>query len=287
MSLSDFSKQDWHRATVTGALVGGLLAGALCWTLSAATPWLAALLGFAVGTALFALLITLVGSVNVKLNDIRASVVGQVDDTRNELRAMVNVRPLVDDDILLQYGGWAMDAHLGETIMRLLLQERPQHVVECGSGSSTLLVASRLKKLGGDRRITALDHKEKYAGITRGLLKQHDLDDRAEVLTAPLEPWKLNGQNLPWYGFDLDVLPDQPIDLLIVDGPPGWDKPEARYPAVPVLRQHLANECTIVLDDGDRAGERETAHQWAEELSAELEYAGGPKGTWILRRNNA
>lgn len=283
MNLSDFSKQDWHRATMAGPLFGGMLAGALCWTLSTTAPLLAALLGFAIGAALFALLITLVGSVNVKLNDIRESVVGQVEDTRHELRAMVNVRPLVDDDMLLQYGGWAMDAHLAETIMRLLLQKRPQLVVECGSGSSTLLVASCLKKLGGNRQVISLDHEAKYADITRGLLRQHGLDEWAEVITAPLKSWQLNGKELPWYGLDLNALPDHAIDLLIVDGPPGWDDPTARYPTVPVLRQHLSDECTIVLDDGDRPGEREAAHRWAEELGSELEYAGGPKGTWILR----
>jgi len=284
MSLSDFSKQDWHRATVTGALVGGLLAGALGWMLSPQASWMVALMAFAIGALLFGLLTTLVGSVNVKLNDIRARTVGQVEDTRDELRAMVNVRPLLDDDLLLKYGEWAMDAHLAETIARLLLQERPQLVVECGSGASTLLVASCLEKLGSDRRIIALDHKQKYADITRSLLKQHDLNERGKVLTAPLEPWQLNGRTLPWYGLDLDVLPDQKIDMLVVDGPPGESGPQARYPVVPALRERLSNECIIVLDDGDRSDEREAAYQWAAELDGDLEYAGGPKGTWILHR---
>lgn len=279
MNLSDLSKQGWHRTAIAGALLGGLFAGALCWMLSATTPWLAALLGFVVGASLFALLITLVGSVNVKLNNI----LRRVNESENELQSMINVRPLVDD-ILLQYGGWAMDAHLAETIARLLLQKRPQFVVECGSGSSTLLMASCLKRMNGHQRLVALDHEPKYASITRDMLEQQDLDDWAEVRTVPLEPWKIKGQELPWYGLDLETLPDQSIDLLIVDGPPGMGSTAARYPAVPVLQQHLSDECIIVLDDGDRADEHEAAHRWAEDLNADLEYAGGAKGTWILRR---
>ncbi|MCS3708348.1 hypothetical protein GGP62_003370 [Salinibacter ruber] len=154
MNLSDFSKQDWHRATVAGALLGGLLTSVLGWMLSPAVPLLTALVGFSIGAALFTLLITLVGSVNVKLNN----VLSRVNESENELQAMINVRPFLDD-ILLQFGGWAMDAHLAETIVRLIQQERPQLVVECGSGQSTLLVASCLRKLGGERRIVSLDHK--------------------------------------------------------------------------------------------------------------------------------
>lgn len=279
MQLSDFSKQDWKRAARAGALLGGLLAGTLCWMLSTAMPLLVALLGFAVGASLFTLLIVLVSSVNVKLNN----VLRRVNESENELHAMINVRPLLGD-IPLQYGGWAMDAQLAETIVRLLWQERPQLVIECGSGSSTLLLASCLQKLGGSRQVISLDHEPKYANITRGLLKQYALEDRVEVITAPLMQWQLDGQEFPWYGLDLDVLPNQKIDMLIVDGPPGYDDPTARYPAVPVLRQHLSDECLIVLDDGDRAGEREAAHRWAETLGAELEYAGGTLGSWVLQQ---
>ncbi|MCS3708350.1 hypothetical protein GGP62_003372 [Salinibacter ruber] len=127
--------------------------------------------------------------------------------------------------------------------------------------------------------------KSKYASITRSLLEQHDLSEWADVETAPIKPWQINGHELLWYNVDLDIL-NKPIDMLLVDGPPGVDDPMARYPAVPVLQRHLSEECTIVLDDGDRSGELETAHRWTDELSGELKYGGGAKGTWIIRRKN-
>ncbi|WP_251961519.1 class I SAM-dependent methyltransferase [Salinibacter ruber] len=288
MPLSDISKRDWRRAAVAGALIGGVITGTLSWTLSVRSSGVATLLGFVIGASLFGFLLTLVGSVNVKLNDIRETVIGHVGDTRDELRSMANVRPLLDEEMLLQFGGYAMSAHFAEVVLRLLMQERPKLVVECGSGSSTLLVASRLKKFeGGDRRVIALDHEEKYADITRDLLSRHNLNEWAEVYTAPLESWQINDESLSWYGIDLDVLPDRKIDMLVVDGPPAESRPLARYPAIPVLKRHLSKECIIILDDGDRSGESEAAHRWAEELGCELEYAGGARGTWILHRDHS
>jgi hypothetical protein len=40
----------------------------------------------------------------------------------------------------------------------------------------------------------------------------------------------------------------------------------------------------VVMDDADRDDEEKAAHRWAELLNADLEYLGGPKGTYVIRR---
>lgn len=284
--MGKISKREWKYIVISGAFLGGVASGVLCWFLSSPGSLVSAFLGGGLGTALYGLALLILASTNIKLNELRESVVNQLKNNRIELRSMTNLRPLLSDDILLQYGGWSMGASLGETIARLVLRERPKLVVECGSGASTLLVASCLQRFGNNDQIIALDHEAKYAQKTRNLLREHGLQSGADVRTVPLESWQINGEDMPWYGVDLSSLPEEDIDMLIVDGPPGWNKPKARYPVVPVLKNHLSQECTIVVDDGDRPGERESAKRWANLLDCELKYEESPKGTWILHRNN-
>ena len=56
------------------------------------------------------------------------------------------------------------------------------------------------------------------------------------------------------------------IDLLVVDGPPGLLRPQARYPALPVLRERLSPGASILLDDTHRADEREIVRRWLDEV---------------------
>jgi hypothetical protein len=50
------------------------------------------------------------------------------------------------------------------------------------------------------------------------------------------------------------------------------------------LKHHLAEECWILMDDGDRPDERAIAHAWSEELGAKLVYLEGGRGGWLLHR---
>jgi hypothetical protein len=65
----------------------------------------------------------------------------------------------------------------------------------------------------------------------------------------------------------LDALVDLPeIDLLLVDGPPGSAGTQARYPALPVLSDRLADGAIVVLDDFSRADETTIVERWCAEI---------------------
>jgi hypothetical protein len=133
--------------------------------------------------------------------------------------------------------------------------------------------------------VTALEHLDECAQKSRQLIEDHDLTDTAEVVLAPLEKCRVDRKTLTWYGVSSERFGKEEIDMMVVDGPPQSTGPLARYPAAFVLESHLSDDCVIVMDDGDRDDEQRTARRWADLLGAELEYAGGPKGTYVLRRN--
>ena len=162
---------------------------------------------------------------------------------------------------------------------------RPEIIVEVGSGTSTLIAAYCLKKLGLGKLIS-LDHLEEYADITRRTIVAHDLGDFAEVVHAPLIPYRLDEEEYRWY--ELTALEKlQRIDLLIVDGPPRKVSAHARYPAIPLLRDKLHADSIILLDDGARPDEQETVDLWRRYYG--LDYTAQPteKGAFICRMNRA
>jgi predicted O-methyltransferase YrrM len=191
------------------------------------------------------------------------------------------MRPLLGS-LPVPFGGWAINPFFGEEIVLTLLDERPKLVVECGSGSSTVLIAACLRQLGQGRLI-AVEHDATYARRTESLLTFHGLNEVARVVEAPLVKQSIDGLVFEWYSdaFRQHILED--IDVLVVDGPPGATGPRARYPAVPLLKKALSPKCVILLDDANRTDEQWIGKKWAEEIYGSAEYKTHGNGSWVIR----
>lgn len=176
-------------------------------------------------------------------------------------------------------GGWAMDPSGLVRVLHLVATRRPGLVVECGSGASTVWLAYAVRDAGG--RIVALEHDEAHLEETAGLLEEHHLTDVAELRLAPLSDVPVGDTTRRWY--DVGVVEDlKGIDLLVVDGPPGDTSQEARYPAVPLLRDRLADQAVIALDDAARTDEQRILQRWLEEDSRLVRRPVGAAGLAVL-----
>jgi len=160
-------------------------------------------------------------------------------------------------------GGWAMDPAGMLGVLRLIEQADPEVIVELGSGTSTLWIASFLK-VRGKGRLVSIDHLAEYGEATSRQLKEMGLDGVAEVRISALELQNVKDQEYSWYGpAAFESIAN--IDFLLVDGPPTATGPLARYPALPVLDAVLAADAWIVLDDATRRDEQETIRLWRSE----------------------
>ncbi len=87
-----------------------------------------------------------------------------------------------------------------------------------------------------------------------------------DLRLAPLQEMHVNGQPFQWY--DPAAIADlADIDILSVDGPPGFIGPLARYPALPMLRGKLAADALILVDDAERGDEQAVMERWKEEVN--------------------
>jgi hypothetical protein len=180
--------------------------------------------------------------------------------------------------------GWAASPDILLHLVSLVLERRPQLVVELGGGLSTVWLAYALETVDEGGRVLSLDHEVRFADTTRALLAAHALAGVAEVRHAPLKDLELDGEMWPWY--DLAALADvDTCDLLVVDGPPAATRDRARYPAVPVLTNTLSDSAIVVVDDYVRQDEKDIVSQWCErDPHWRVEFLPHEKGTAVLRR---
>jgi hypothetical protein len=205
----------------------------------------------------------------------------QIADCEVQTLALIQVRPLLGP-LPIPLGAWAADPLLAYHAVQLVMERRPGLVIECGSGSSTVIVARCLQELGHGR-ILSLEHDPDFAEQTRSLLREHGVADLATVVTAPLTRRQHEGREYRWYDSLYETYLTEPAGVLLVDGPPGSTAPHARFPAFPLLRRFLSEDWAILMDDGDRPDERWIARTWAEQSGATLRHLRGGRGGWVLR----
>jgi len=205
-------------------------------------------------------------------------------EAQRQQLALVSIRPLLGKlPVPVMPEGWWVDPVFSQLLVQLLVELRPKVVLECGSGSSTVLLAACLEEMQ-QGLVVSLEEDPPWAIRTERLLRERGLEHRARVIPAPLGPVSQGDLKVrDWYTLpeDSDWLPG-PVDLLVVDGPSTARHPEARLPAVAVLRPHLHAQTVIVMDDGKRPGERRVARSWGRDLRVTPVYKREGKGSWIL-----
>ena len=177
---------------------------------------------------------------------------------------------------------WSAAPDFLSIISRFCLDNKPLNIVECSSGTSSLVLA-KCCQLNQHGHVFSLENDQEYVQQTRQQLKDFSLSDNCDIVHAPLKTVQLRGKNFQWY--DLQLLPLMEIDLLVIDGPPGYMQKKSRYPALPLLIKNLAKECVIFLDDAGRDDEKELVRCWADEYPEFCsDYVDNERGCAVLKR---
>ncbi|KGM12022.1 class I SAM-dependent methyltransferase [Cellulomonas bogoriensis] len=194
-----------------------------------------------------------------------------VKQLRSAVRAMtqdvdaaIQLHDLVEArDLIPLTGGWAIDTRSLHSLVSLVRTTRPRTVVELGAGTTTVWLGYLLERDGG--RLVSVDHLQRYADATSQQVARHGLEAVVDLRVAPLAEVEVDDVTRPWY--EPSALADvTAIDMLVVDGPPQRTADLARYPALPLLVDALADDAWVVLDDASRHDERETVRRWLEEI---------------------
>lgn len=197
------------------------------------------------------------------IQGLRLEVRKQSDNSIVQIESLLSVHAEMQPRHLLPRSrDWAASPDFLAVVIGLVHKRRPETVVECSSGLSTLAIAATLRNLGRGR-VLSLEHQPAYARKTREMLELHGLSDWATVIDAPLVPLTIDDWSGQWYdtvGLEKAAV----IDMLVIDGPPRGTGTLARYPGVPHLYPRLSPDAIVVLDDASRADETRAAARWVE-----------------------
>jgi predicted O-methyltransferase YrrM len=181
---------------------------------------------------------------------------------------------------------WAASPDFLKKLTEVILTQEAQMVAETGSGVSTLVIGYCLKRLGRGK-VISLEHDERFATATNELIKFHGLTQFASVIHCPLVKVDIGKETFSWYSMK-GVRFENAIDVLVIDGPPATGQEFPRYPALPLLSAHLAQNAVILLDDGRRPGESRTNKRWTAEFPPiTSEFLPTEKGAFLLRTGEA
>lgn len=175
---------------------------------------------------------------------------------------------------------WSAAPDFLKLIIDSALEDKPEVIVECSSGVTTLVLA-RCCQLNGAGHVYSLENGDEHARETIRQLERFGLSEYADVLHAPLEATEIGSRQFEWYG--LEELAVDKIDMLVIDGPPGYMQEYSRYPALPKLLARLNDGCKIFLDDAGRSDERQIVESWVNEYPGlEHRYIDNERGCSVL-----
>jgi predicted O-methyltransferase YrrM len=229
-------------------------------------------------------------SLGARLDSIEQALQRAVDVLSGNVEALFSIFSIIH----LRYplppmGRWAISPDFARILVDVILERTPRLVVELGSGVSTLLCAYCLEK-NGSGSIVSVEHEDAFARATAENIRKHCLDQFARVVHAPLRDIKRRNRIYRWYdkSFLRHEIASQKVDVLIVDGPPAKTGDEARYPAIPLLFDRLADQAIVLVDDAGRPEERATVRRWVRKFPMlNLEYLRWTeKGTAILKKGS-
>lgn len=176
---------------------------------------------------------------------------------------------------------WSAAADFLTLIKDYCITEKPVNIVECSSGLSTLIL-SKCCQINSIGHVYSLENGEEYKQQTDGNLKQFNLQNYADVKYAPLIKHLINDISYKWY--QPESIKKIKIDMLVIDGPPGFIQKHSRYPALPLLFNQLAEGACVFLDDAARDEEKEIVAMWLNQYSGlQHEYLETERGCSILK----
>lgn len=217
-----------------------------------------------------------------KLEKFKQTQKRDVDKSMKQIEDCIRLQHYLGDDIILpDLHNWPISPDFGVLLVGLVEQNNYDAVIEFGSGSSTLLLAKALDRVGRREQcapasLLSFDHLPEYEEKTKKLLKQAGLMKYTNVVLAPLTAWHdESGEQFSYYTCDEALraleqrLPDSASHLLVVvDGPPAITGRHARYPALQKILSAFNKKYIyhFLMDDYLRTDEQEIVARWLNRL---------------------
>jgi hypothetical protein len=166
--------------------------------------------------------------------------------------------------------GSAANYGLMYAVLRVICQFKPKFILELGAGQTSLLL-DRVARAGIlESKILTVEHDPLWSAHIGGQV-------RHRIQRLDLKPHQDDG--LRYVGYDIGALAlDEPIDMLLVDGPPGGEArlKHSRHGCIGLLKRLNPGGFVVIVDDAERSGEAKLCGRIAGYFrSANIEFKRG------------
>lgn len=233
---------------------------------------------------LFFLTFVIILTAFIILRSCNKFITDRIKNNYQQTEAFISLNAVIEPVIPLpQMRGSAICPDLANILTSIILSQRPEVIVEFGSGVSTVICSYCIQK-NSIGHIWSLDHEDTYATITQNNLIAHGLAQYSTVLYAPLKEYLINGRKRMFY--DIEPLKDiEMVHFLFIDGPPRTINPGIRFSALPLLADKLSPNAIVLLDDAARPAERKFVKSWREQFpDLQYEWLNTEKGAVIFKK---
>lgn len=186
------------------------------------------------------------------------------------------INQLFPESCFIPFTTWSISPSTILHVLNDISINQRKHIIEFGSGASTIYIARLIKTLGLKTKFYSVESDGEWLHRMKSDIDRFKLQDVVTFIHAPLskvpQEYAFTGQEL-WYDTDAInriIVENTKIDLILVDGPIGGSTPYARFSAVPFLHSRLSADASIFLDDAHRNREQQIAQAWSQLLGVRI-----------------
>jgi len=141
-------------------------------------------------------------------------------------------------------------------LFKILEEINPTNILEFGLGQTSKLTTQYVAFKNPQAKLNIVDHNQDWINI---FTQKLDITDSIKINHKNLIKFYLNTVESDKYDSLDDITTGQKFDLIIIDGPFGYNRIYPRTNILDLIPQNLAENFVIILDDAERKGEQNTA----------------------------
>lgn len=150
-------------------------------------------------------------------------------------------------------------------LFRILEETTPNAILEMGLGQTTKITSQYAKHKNPKAILDVIEHDQNWIEIYS---KKLDKSPNTDIYQLDLTPFEYNNTHNDKYANLESVVSNKTYDLIIIDGPYGFDRLYPRTNILDLIPNNLSSDFIIILDDAERDGEINTANLIFEKLDA-------------------
>ena len=142
------------------------------------------------------------------------------------------------------------------SLFKILEDIEPINILEFGLGQTSKVTTQYVINREPNANLIIIEHDDNWIST---FSKKLTLNEKIQICQKNIINSEINNIAIDKYDNLDDIISNKKFDLIVIDGPLGYDRTYPRTNVLDIIPKNLAQEFVILLDDAERLGEQNTA----------------------------